>query len=205
MRRHEREGEERGESLSALLDGELSAGDRAAAVDRLLRNPELQARWSRYHAARAALEGSGPGRVGLDFAGRVRHALVDEPTVLAPSRAVPRARWLRPVAGLAIAASVALAALGGLLALQQERAPDTRGVPPELAEGGTGGVLSAGGTPDPAGLAPATLTEGSSPAAQAEFRRRLGVYLASHSEYAGTGEMPGMLPYTRFAGFNAGQ
>jgi len=200
MRRDEQDGGERDEFLSALLDGELSGEDCARTVERLLRDPRLQAQWSRYHAARSALERSGAGCVGPAFAARVRQALADEPTILAPAEPASWRLWGRPIAGLALAATVAVAALAGLLLAQPAHAP-APGDAAVVAD------LDAGNAPAPGAgeLAPAAYHEASPAARQAELRRRLALYLVSHSEYAQAGEMPGVLRYSRFAGFNAGQ
>jgi sigma-E factor negative regulatory protein RseA len=98
-----------GETISALLDGEL--GDAAAqrALDALLDgDPEERTRFGRYRLIGDMMRGESVV-VSADLAARVRERLHDEPHILVPVR---RERtWLRPVAGAALAASVAAGAV----------------------------------------------------------------------------------------------
>lgn len=196
MRRGDQEPEPE-HDLWALIDGDLSAPGAARVLDRVGRDPVLRARWARHHAVRSALEGARTDHLRAGFCHRLRQALDAEPAVLAPRARPPGPRpWLRPVAGAALAASVALVAMGGLFALQ--------GVPgggdPRVAPVESGGV-------DPSGAAglPAMLTGEDEPAASQAARARIGIYLATHSEYAPAADLPGIMPYSRLSGFNAGQ
>lgn len=193
------------EALSALMDGELPAAQCEHLIGRLLADPGLRARWARYHALRATAHGYPPGILDGGFCERLRDTLAHEPALAAARKARPSApRWLRPVAGLAIAAGVALVAFGGLLAWQQQTAGGPgNGIP--VADLPTTFAPPIGGDAGPAGVRPATLAGAADPVERAALRRRLEVYLASHSGFAETADMPGVLPYSRFAGFNAGQ
>ena len=191
------------EAISALIDGDLASDDARRLLDRMADRPELRARWARYHAVRSTLEGAGVGGVRPGFAARVRAALDDEPTVLVPrppARSAPA--WVRPVAGFAIAASVALVAVGGLLALQGAPGSGEGLTVASLERGGAAGLV-----PPDAGAAATTavLTGRGDGAPSAEARRRIGIYLANHSEFSDAVGMPGVLPHSRLTGFNAGQ
>lgn len=193
------------EALSALVDGELPPAQRERLIGCLLAEPGLRARWARYHALRATAHGCPPGILDGGFCERLHDTLADEP-VLAASRRPrrPGARWLRPAAGLALAASVTLVALGGLLVWQRQ-AVDGSGADPSatgVSSAAAPRIDAGGGMAD---IRPAMLATAADPAERAALRRRLEVYLARHSGYSGAADMPGMLPYTRFAGFNAGQ
>ncbi|MEE4302718.1 MAG: sigma-E factor negative regulatory protein [Wenzhouxiangella sp.] len=96
------------ENLSSLMDGELDRKGRKFLLRRLAGDADMKARWNRMHAVRACLhqEKLATG----DLVARVSAALDAEP---APSRSLP-ARLLRPVAGGAIAASVAVMAIVGI-------------------------------------------------------------------------------------------
>ena len=183
------------EALSALVDGELDAGERRRLVDHLLDEPELRARWGRYHAARASLEGNDPSVLDPGFSERVLAAVGSEPAVPAPGRARAGARRGRPAMAAALAAGVAGVALAAVLLLR-----DTSGE-------GAGPAVAGSGETEPA----ATVAAGGSAGAgldavdRARVRERLAVYLNSHSEFAAVGEMPGVMPYSRMVGFNAGQ
>lgn len=93
--------------LSALMDGELDKDAARFLHKRLQTDAELAGDWSRWHVARDCLNGRYPGPASVDLVARVSAALADEP---APMRGALAgvARW---AAGIAVAASVAVAAL----------------------------------------------------------------------------------------------
>lgn len=94
------------EHLSALVDGEISLETSRFLVRRLGADDELRATWTRYHLIRDCLRHQDGSIAGEDLCARVGRALENEQPVKR-SRPIPT-RWLKPVAGLAIAASVAL-------------------------------------------------------------------------------------------------
>lgn len=97
------------EHLSALVDGEISRETSRFLVRRLGADSELRATWTRYHLVRDCLRHQDGSIAAGDLCARVSNALENE------SHASPvrrqQARWLKPVAGMAIAASVALMAV----------------------------------------------------------------------------------------------
>lgn len=97
------------EHLSALVDGEISLETSRFLVKRLGADEELRATWTRYHLIRDCLRHQDGSIAGEDLSVRVSRALENEQPVK-PSRKLPT-RWLKPAAGLAIAASVALMAI----------------------------------------------------------------------------------------------
>ncbi len=97
------------EHLSCLMDGELDRSAQKFLFRRLSGDSDLGGRWRRYHLVRACIHQEF-ARAG-DLTDRVAAALADEPAPR-PERAFER--WLKPVAGGAIAASVALVALVGI-------------------------------------------------------------------------------------------
>jgi len=187
----------RGESLSALVDGEVEPDEIRPAVDRLLRDADAQARWERYFKGRALLEGI-HGHTGDTFGERVRAALAEEPAILAPTReSAGPPSWRRPVAGMAMAASVAVVAAVGFWATGAGGPGGTEGgvaSDTETARQSADSVirLAASGGADTTGAQ----------RAQPELRRRLMVYLGNHNALAGNGGMPAVMPSTRLAGFN---
>jgi len=188
------------ELLSALMDDELSPRERDALLRRLEHEPGLQARWTRYHAARAALT-TGAVRLAPGFGDRVRGEREREPSVLAPGRAAAsRPVWIRPLAGVAIAASVALVAVGGLTLLRGPLAP----APPMTVAGGGGTAVT---DHDPAAITPVAVAtrQGAGEVTAGPVRKRLLLYLVSHNEYADTVEVPTVIPYGRLGSLNAGQ
>jgi sigma-E factor negative regulatory protein RseA len=97
------------EHLSSLMDGEISRDTSRFLVRRLGSDKDLCATWARYHVVRDCLRDPDGGYAREDLCARVREAIERE-AAPAPSRRIGRG-WLKPVAGVAIAASVALVAV----------------------------------------------------------------------------------------------
>lgn len=168
------------EQISALLDGELPEAEQRLLLERLERDPALRMHWSRYQLISDAVHQTLPPQIDLGFAERVMAALDEQPEHhREPAGRLARA--VKPLAGLAVAASVAVVAV---LAVQQARTPDS----------GPGGVQMAANQP-----IPATAARADAPVRNGE---RLNAYLVNHSEYAASGGMPGMSPYVRIVGYD---
>lgn len=169
------------EDLSTLVDGELDSTRASQVIEAATRDPKLRAAWSRYHLMSDAMRDQLAPGAPAEFAERVRRALESEPPLAAPRR---RAHALaKPLAGLALAASVAGVAILGLNALRSEQpaAPQTTAVARQTPqESGTALRWNVG-----------------QPAVEA----RLNGYLVNHSEYLGNG-MRGLLPYARIVGYD---
>lgn len=103
------------EHLSCLMDGELDHKGQDFLLRRLASDQGMSATWRRYHLVRACMHQEMAG--GQCIADRVSAALIDEPQPA--SEGFPA--WLKPVAGSAIAASVALMAIVGINANLLER------------------------------------------------------------------------------------
>jgi sigma-E factor negative regulatory protein RseA len=101
------------EQLSACLDGELRDGELELLLKRFERDPELQETLGRYALISQALQGQRPVAASTQFASKVQAAIDGEP--VSPHRVHKRTgdtvRWLRPVAGFAVAAGVATVAI----------------------------------------------------------------------------------------------
>lgn len=164
------------EQISALLDGELPEAEQRLLLERLERDPALRTHWSRYQLISDAAHQTLPPQIDLSFADRVMAALEKQPEHhRQPASRLARA--VKPLAGLAVAASIAVVAV---LAVQRARTPDA--------------VQVAANQP-----APATTTAPTD--APALNGNRLNAYLVNHSEYAASGGMPGMSPYVRIVGY----
>jgi sigma-E factor negative regulatory protein RseA len=109
------------ETLSALMDGEATGLELRAIVRDAARDPELAAKWSRFHLASAVMHKQlSPARpamiASIDLAARVAKALEEEPdapvVVKSPEHAGIAQRW-RNFANIAVAASVAAAVVVG--------------------------------------------------------------------------------------------
>ncbi len=188
------------EALSALVDGELEALPRDRIVGRLLEDPELRARWERYHAGRASLEGASPGLIGAGFSERVAAAVSAEPPIVASGRlhALRRAPRARTGAAIAAAAVVAMVAVGGALVLRDGVFESPGSV---VADHDRATMEAVGDEAAP--LVSGTFGDGLAPAEQSRVRQRLAMYLNSHNRFAGAGEMPNVMPSSRLVGFNA--
>jgi negative regulator of sigma E activity len=112
--------EELDSQLSAMFDDELPAAECELLARRLSRDEELRGRWGRYAAIGATIRAEGGARLNAELARRVSVAIAIEPAVIAepvspPSRLSSSralaARWWAPVGGVALAASVAAAAI----------------------------------------------------------------------------------------------
>ncbi len=96
------------ESLSALVDAELEAGEQASMLQRVTEDPDLQAAWERYHVAGAILRKECVVTLSPGFSDRVLARLAEE-------TGRPATGKDRHYVRLALAASVtAAAALFGL-------------------------------------------------------------------------------------------
>jgi negative regulator of sigma E activity len=111
--------EELDSQLSAMFDDELPAVECELLARRLSRDEELRGRWSRYAAISATIRAEGGARLNAELARRVSAAISAEPPVVAepvapplrrPSRLFGSRLWA-PVGGVAVAASVAAAAI----------------------------------------------------------------------------------------------
>ncbi len=207
------------EQISALVDDEVHDSELKRVVAELTRNPSAAERWQRYHLISDALHNNLPDLVETDLSRRVREALEEEPTVLAPQRMriPPRVRaTLKQVGGMAIAASVAVV----MVTVLQEPAGTEGGQQP-LAKEGREGAPAAAPVTQVADVTPAepVMRAASQPVATVPsvtpphptrvadvepprpvvvsphaFDPRFESYLINHSEYAVTS---GMLPYSR--------
>lgn len=168
------------EQLSALVDDELAPNQRALLLARLLREPQSRQQWAHYHLIGEAMRRALPPAVDPDFSERIARAIATEALPPSPPAAATdstssvqhqSARWLRPLVGLAVAASVAVVA-----------------------------ILSLPSSPlhEPASSAPLAQRERSvQPVAVTLPVTPLDTYLRKHAEYAGRVGVAPMLPYVR--------
>lgn len=184
------------EQLSALADDELSEVERPLLLGRLQRDRQLRACLGRYHLIGEVMRGGDVPAATLGVADRVQQALTgDAPLHAAHAR---RAAWWKPVAGLAVAASVALVAV---LSVTSLRTGDNTAQVPTLASTQS----------PPAGTATASLasvTEAPSDRwdrLDPHIDKRLSGYLVNHNEYAASRGVQGVMPYVRIVGYDTGE
>jgi sigma-E factor negative regulatory protein RseA len=180
--------EELDSQLSAMFDNELPAAECELLARRLSRDEELKERWGRYAAIGATIRAEGGVRLNSGLALRVSTAISSEPAVVAePVRELPKkvASWRTPVAGIALAASVAAAAIlflrfespaqNGQLAVQS--APATSGHT-FVVQTGDSSQLASTSTPD-SYVVPKTL-----PRRSIVPSTQLANYVVAHSEFS---------------------
>jgi sigma-E factor negative regulatory protein RseA len=164
------------EQLSACLDGELPEAELDLLLKRIGRDAELRQTLGRYALTSEALKSDKPVAATEAFATNVMAALENEPAAVRSGWKVSPAavRRLRPVAGFAVAASVAAIAV-----LSVQRADMAPGV---IADGAT----DAGATQTLAAAAPeASYTVPTTTSTSAFVpATRLTNYVVAHSEYS---------------------
>jgi sigma-E factor negative regulatory protein RseA len=161
------------EQLSAVLDGELAEAELDLLLKRLERDADLGETLSRYALCSQAMKGEGPPAASTAFAANVMAALQNEPPL---ARRAPRwrvspavAQRLRPVAGAAVAASVAALAVFSIQETGMEPGSTEQPAPQFMASA----------EPDPSYTVPATTpTTAFVPAA------RLTNYVVAHAEFS---------------------
>lgn len=182
--------EQENEILSALMDGECED----QLIDSLLRDSTMRATWWRYHLISDAMKGKDSVLATKNLAEKVSKVLANEATVLSPKST---ARWIKPVAGFAIAASVAVVAV---LSIQQNN---------EMVEPALGSQAIVQHTPvqtlprqqfssATAQLASVQKSLPESIPAAAQINTRMNSYMLNYNEFRTTStKMQGMLPYVR--------
>jgi len=173
------------EQISALVDDELAEAEQALLIKRLEGDVALRNSLLRYQLISDSLQNHLPSKIDPDFNIGVQLALQDDPNVQAGSARL--ARLFKPVAGLAIAASVAVVAVLSLQSVRQE------------APSATAAIAKAPVTAESAGSDVAPLLA-NAPVYSSTGAQGLDVYLANHNEYAVNRGMQGMLPYVRLVG-----
>ncbi len=102
------------EQVSALVDGELPAGEHELLLRRFTVERSLRLHWERCHLIGEAMRKGLPAADTRGFADRVMAVLIEEPAPAAEKPARFGGTWTRAFAGAAVAASVAVVAIVGL-------------------------------------------------------------------------------------------
>lgn len=181
--------EELDSQLSAMFDNELPAAECELLARRLSRDEELRGRWGRYAAIGATIRAEGGVRLNSGLALRVSTAISSEPAVVTePVRQTPRkvaSHWWTPAAGVALAASVAAAAIlflrfespaqNGQLSVQTVPATSGHTIASQI---GDTSQLASSNTPD-SYVVPKTL-----PRRSIVPSTQLANYVVAHSEFS---------------------
>lgn len=172
------------EHISSLMDGETSRDTGRFLVRRLGADEELCATWARYHLIRDCLRHQEGGLANDTLASRVRRAIEEESLPAKHRRST--FTWLRPVAGMALAASVALIAISAV-------GPGEQAVQPGVdALAGSGEVKS---FVSPQGLAPPPISETASLMGASSGDSRMNSYLLRHYQAAGSAGGKGFVTF----------
>lgn len=181
------------EQISALVDDELGDSESELLIRRMEKDSDLRERWEQYHFIGSVMRRSLDGASAGELAGRVYEELGKEPPRRATS-AVGRSwakRLARPVAGAAVAASVAVVAV---LGIRQD--PGTTGPGPAetVPSSDSSSVVNSGLSVQPASTG-GTQWNHEQPA----VRQRLQKYLVNHSSHASAIGRAGVMPYVYIA------
>jgi len=102
------------ERLSALVDNETESFETRRLIDELLRSEQDRNTWARYHLIGDSLRGGMRRTAPPDFLARVQGGIEDDQPLDVPVESSAGPRWLKPAAGVGIAAAVAVVSLLGL-------------------------------------------------------------------------------------------
>jgi negative regulator of sigma E activity len=122
--------------ISAFCDGELPEAEAQLLLRRLSQDIELRQQAAEYFAIGRAMRGQGSVAEMGDLRGRIAAAIDDRSIAVEFSEIEPVARrYTRPLAGIAIAATVAFVAILGLQQLSTAPGTSVDGVAPSVAQG----------------------------------------------------------------------
>jgi negative regulator of sigma E activity len=176
--------EELDSQLSAMFDNELASAECELMARRLSRDDELKARWGRYAVIGATIRAEGGTRLTASVARRVSAVISSEPSVIAQPAAQHSRRnssrvWM-PLGGVAVAASVAAAAI---LWVRYQSLPETSPWVAQVVQGGgqegSRIPLSATGTSDASYVVPRAI-----PRRSVVPSTQLANYVVAHSEFS---------------------
>ena len=190
------------ESLSALMDDEANELELQRVLSQIGDSEELRQTWVRYNATRAAIGGQSVAHLNIDISHRVSAALKGDSSAAERDKQGLSERLLRPLAGFAVAASVAATVVFGGQQLAQLG-----------AAGGQPAISIAASGPSPVGLVniqgatPVYASHGVQsvpvlePAAHQAYQRlanqRMQMYLQEHAEHAALNSPHGLIPFAR--------
>ncbi len=204
------------EEVSMLMDDEVDEFSRVRIVNRLRDDAYMKSCWERYHLIGEALRNNLPDVINPDLPDRIANFLRNEPDHHTETpRSTTAARPRKAMTGMALAASLAVVAVVGLLQItRQDESPlqqvattqDNTTLPsPNVELATTSQEQTVASLP--VTRQPVTRQTVDFRIKQAETNRQvvdttLYDYLMHHNEYTAT--MPvqaGMIPYARVVGY----
>ena len=182
--------------LSAFVDGEASKFETRLSVKEIVSDPEMRARWERYHLIGDVLRRDAPLIVDKDFCVKVMERIEATPveemaSVEGETRTVRTWHSVsKPIGALALAASVAVVTVLGLKELTSPNVnvPDAS---PSVVQK----------TPPPM-VAGVQNVQGPLQSSNPQAKARINSYLVNHTEHAST---RGIMPHVRLVGYDMNQ
>ncbi|MGK0297844.1 MAG: sigma-E factor negative regulatory protein RseA [Gammaproteobacteria bacterium] len=181
--------EQKREKISIFMDGESDINE----FSTLPLDDELKAIWHRYHLITDVLHQRTPLNSQISLSQKISDSIKQEPTVLSPARkALPG--FFKPLAGMAIAASVAVIAILGIQQYQSNNLPSEnqtaqiqqlqlQSQPSNLNFGVQGSV------PDVQTARPVRM--------EMQSDLRINRYILNHNEYQSNVGVQGVTPHIR--------
>lgn len=187
------------ELVSSAMDGETSD-----SLEWLCQDQDASKCWQRFHMIRDVIRGSQTTVLSKDFCSRVTQALEQEPAILSPrplksQKTNYQQRFLKPIAGFAIAASVTAVTVFGVQMLYRAEQPQF------IAEHSIveNPLNSAAISQD---LLVPVVSENTAEKVQLDSNDdNLDTYLLEHMGQFGSGSVQGAAPYVRLTGYGSSQ
>ena len=177
------------EHLSSLMDGELSRETSLFLTRRLASDDAMCDTWERYHLIRDCIRQPGSNQLVTGL----RVSLMDdeEAQLQSPQAHSPwaQSRWLKPVSGLAIAASVALMAI--IVTVPQQGTLTGSTADTALSTPANQPFVS----PNTLPVSPRSQAASFSAAQQSNSNNRLNAYLLRHNQMARTAGRQGFVSF----------
>lgn len=177
------------EQVSALFDDELEQEEHELLMLRLKQEEGLQQSLAHYEIIGDAIRHNLNTAATTSLMQKVREVIKHENNISSQSVKSRQLRVFKPVAGLAIAASVAVMAVVGLQDVGQLQDPQQ--LSPRLAQSPVHSNIMH--------VSSGTRWDRQQP----ETERRLNGYLVNHSEYTSSISLQGMINYARIAGYDS--
>ena len=199
---------QRNEQLSALLDNDMTEQELAQFMDDLKRDPLAEGETlQRYQLIGKTLRGELDSAAFIDVSAAVQRAIelesppVSNVRVLRPRWLPTMQKWMRPAAGLAIAASVAMVTVVSVRVLQQN-APDAASGQSVVATNTAPIVpINAQRAQQVQVVAAGTISAPDAGTSTQASDNQMREYLIRHSGVAGQTTMQGVMPYARAVSF----
>ena len=178
-------------ALSALIDNEIDERGMKSVGSQITSDKSVRLQVARYHMISDCMRGEPINKQTLALSAAVAESLQHEPTILSPDHKTKGRRWIQPVVGTALAASIAgLGITFGPQLIQQDKPYNSGGVH----------IVAQPGVSVSPTLASQKETHWKT--LKPELEPRLKDYLEEHSEHAVQGGVQGVMPYTSFVSYD---